>query len=433
MAARQGQGRARAQLGGARHRERAAGERRERARPRRGGRRARPPLALEGGRPRGRGGPRGARRGRRQARACASRTSRAPCAGRLPRTQPLALAMIVETPPEGDEWLHEIKHDGYRIVARIEEGEVRLVSRNGEGLDEGVPAGRARRGPAAGGHRCCSTARSPRCCRTGRRASRRSSAAPTAWRRSSTSPSTCCTSTAGTCATCGSTSARRCCGASSNRRPTALRFSDHVRGQGPEFFEKARQAGLEGVVSKRADSPYREGRGGDWRKAKCRLSQEMVIGGWTLPSDGRASIGALHVGFSRGRAARVRGQGRLRLQRAPARRPAPATRGAAAGQLPVRRRPRRDATRRALGRAGPRGPGRVHAVDRRRAGCASRCSSGCATTGTRGTWCASGRARSRAAASTRWRRAGRGRRCASTRRARAPRAATRSSSCSACA
>ena len=82
--------------------------------------------------------------------------------------------------------------------------------------------------------------------------------------------------------------------------PAALRFSDHVRGQGPAFFEKAREAGLEGVVSKRADAPYREGRGGDWRKAKCRLSQEIVIGGWTLPSDGRASIGALLVGFYEG-------------------------------------------------------------------------------------------------------------------------------------
>ena len=40
-------------------------------------------------------------------------------------------------------------------------------------------------------------------------------------------------------------------------------------------------------MSKRADAPYREGRGGDWRKAKCRLSQEVVIGGWTLSSDGR--------------------------------------------------------------------------------------------------------------------------------------------------
>ncbi len=79
--------------------------------------------------------------------------------------------------------------------------------------------------------------------------------------------------------------------------PAALRFSDHVRGQGAAFFEQAREAGLEGVVSKRADAPYRAGRGGDWRKAKCRLSQEMVIGGFTLSSDGRGSIGALLVGF----------------------------------------------------------------------------------------------------------------------------------------
>ncbi|HET9316934.1 MAG TPA: DNA ligase D, partial [Vicinamibacteria bacterium] len=78
--------------------------------------------------------------------------------------------------------------------------------------------------------------------------------------------------------------------------PAALRFSDHVRGQGAAFFEAARKAGLEGVVSKRADAPYREGRGGDWRKAKCRLTQEVVIGGYTISSDGGA-IGALLVGF----------------------------------------------------------------------------------------------------------------------------------------
>jgi bifunctional non-homologous end joining protein LigD len=79
--------------------------------------------------------------------------------------------------------------------------------------------------------------------------------------------------------------------------PDTFRYSDHVRGRGPEFFDQARRAGLEGVVSKRADAPYREGRGGDWLKSKCRLTQEMVVGGWTLPSDGRDSIGALHVGF----------------------------------------------------------------------------------------------------------------------------------------
>src|SRR6185436_5238292 len=59
--------------------------------------------------------------------------------GRLPQTQPLALAMVVETPPDGDEWLHEIKHDGYRIVARLEEGDVRLVSRNGKDWTKEFP------------------------------------------------------------------------------------------------------------------------------------------------------------------------------------------------------------------------------------------------------------------------------------------------------
>ena len=78
--------------------------------------------------------------------------------------------------------------------------------------------------------------------------------------------------------------------------PPALRFSDHVRGQGAAFFEAARKAGLEGVVSKRAGASYRDGRGGDWRKAKCRLTQEAVIGGFTISSDG-GSIGALLVGF----------------------------------------------------------------------------------------------------------------------------------------
>src|SRR5262249_5525727 len=66
---------------------------------------------------------------------------------------------------------------------------------------------------------------------------------------------------------------------------SVLRLSDHVRGQGPAFFKKVQEAGLEGVISKRADAPYRGGRGGEWRKAKCRPTQEAVIGGFTLASD----------------------------------------------------------------------------------------------------------------------------------------------------
>lgn len=217
--------------------------------------------------------------------------------GPLPRTQPLALAMVVEAPPDGDEWLHEIKHDGYRIVARIEEGEVRLVSRNGKDWTKEFPqvARALTRLPAGTALLDGEVAAVLPSGATSFQALQRRSAAEAAplvyfafdllhldgwdlrqvrlFERKQV--------------------LRRFLEGS----PPGLRFSDHVRGQGPAFFDQARQLGLEGVVSKRADAPYREGRGGDWRKAKCRLTQEFVIGGWTLPSDGRASIGALLLGF----------------------------------------------------------------------------------------------------------------------------------------
>jgi bifunctional non-homologous end joining protein LigD len=217
--------------------------------------------------------------------------------GPLPRTQPLALAMVVEAPPEGDDWLHEIKHDGYRIVARIEEGEVQLISRNGKDWTKEFPQvaralGRLPAGTALLDGEVAAVL--PSGATSFQALQRRGTpgAAPIVYlafdllhldgwdlrelrldERKEV--------------------LRRLL----ESAPAALRFSDHVRGQGPEFFERAREAGLEGVVSKRASAPYREGRGGDWRKAKCRLSQEVVIGGFTLSSDGGGSIGALLVGF----------------------------------------------------------------------------------------------------------------------------------------
>ena len=214
----------------------------------------------------------------------------------VPQTQPLALAMVVEEPPAGDDWLHEIKHDGYRIVARIEEGEVRLVSRNGKDWTKEFPqvaraVGRLPAGTALLDGEVAAVL--PNGATSFQALQRRAEKGtplvyfafdllhldgwdlrevPLEDRKDVL---------------------RRLL----ESAPEALRFSDHVRGQGPAFFETVRKAGLEGVVSKRAGAPYREGRGGDWRKAKCRLSQEVVIGGWTDQSEGRGSIGALHVGF----------------------------------------------------------------------------------------------------------------------------------------
>ncbi|MDX8456732.1 DNA ligase D [Mesorhizobium sp. VK9D] len=81
---------------------------------------------------------------------------------------------------------------------------------------------------------------------------------------------------------------------------SALRFSDHFHQPGKVMLQHVCRMGLEGVVSKRADASYRSGRGLTWIKSKCTLRQEFVIGGY-LPSDktGRG-LRSLLVGFNEG-------------------------------------------------------------------------------------------------------------------------------------
>ncbi len=80
----------------------------------------------------------------------------------------------------------------------------------------------------------------------------------------------------------------------------AVRFSDHFVEPGKVMLKHACRMGLEGVVSKRADAPYRSGRTGVWIKSKCTQRQEFVIGGY-LPSDktGRG-LRSLLVGYHEG-------------------------------------------------------------------------------------------------------------------------------------
>ncbi len=76
-----------------------------------------------------------------------------------------------------------------------------------------------------------------------------------------------------------------------------IRFSDHLQGQGEEMLAQTCQSGLEGVISKRADSFYSSGRSRDWMKIKCQKRQEFVIGGYTRPQGSRVGFGALLVGY----------------------------------------------------------------------------------------------------------------------------------------
>jgi len=79
-------------------------------------------------------------------------------------------------------------------------------------------------------------------------------------------------------------------------RSPRLRYTDHVEGSGEIFHRRSCEFALEGIVSKKKDSPYRSGRGTDWVKVKCQKRQEFVIAGFSDPQSSRQGFGALLLG-----------------------------------------------------------------------------------------------------------------------------------------
>jgi bifunctional non-homologous end joining protein LigD len=76
-----------------------------------------------------------------------------------------------------------------------------------------------------------------------------------------------------------------------------LRYTEHRVGDGEAFYRQACVDGWEGLIAKRADAPYAEGRTRNWLKFKCISGQEFVIGGYTDPQGSRLGLGALLVGY----------------------------------------------------------------------------------------------------------------------------------------
>jgi bifunctional non-homologous end joining protein LigD len=217
------------------------------------------------------------------------------------------LATLVKEPPRGDEWLHEIKYDGYRIGCRIKKGAVALYSRNGKNWTSSFPtivdAARGLKvddalidGEVAivlpdgrTSFQALQNVFGPSEQRTDRDArgtlvyfvfdllranGERLNRLPLKDRKTRLS---------------------RLVG--KPRKFSRIRYSEHVTGSGEAFFEQACRHGLEGIVSKRRDLPYQPGRHGGWLKTKCVLEQEFVIGGFTDPQGARVGIGALLVGY----------------------------------------------------------------------------------------------------------------------------------------
>ena len=78
---------------------------------------------------------------------------------------------------------------------------------------------------------------------------------------------------------------------------TPLQYSDHQIGRGSEFYGKACELSLEGIISKRADAPYAPGNRGLWVKVKCLNREEFVVVGWTDPEGSRPRLGALLLAY----------------------------------------------------------------------------------------------------------------------------------------
>jgi bifunctional non-homologous end joining protein LigD len=76
-----------------------------------------------------------------------------------------------------------------------------------------------------------------------------------------------------------------------------VRLTPHRNRDGEALFAQACRQGWEGLIAKRADSPYTDRRSRDWLKFKCEQGQEMVVGGFTAPRGSRTEFGALLLGY----------------------------------------------------------------------------------------------------------------------------------------
>lgn len=85
-------------------------------------------------------------------------------------------------------------------------------------------------------------------------------------------------------------------------KPAAfIKLSEHIVGDGKSFFEQIEKFSLEGMMAKRAASPYVARRSRDWLKVKTIKRSEVVIGGYTQPRGARSHFGALVVGLYEGK------------------------------------------------------------------------------------------------------------------------------------
>jgi bifunctional non-homologous end joining protein LigD len=207
------------------------------------------------------------------------------------------MATLVDEVPAGDDWIHEIKYDGYRLVVMLRDGEARLITRNGNDWTDRFPD-TARALAALPATSAVLDGELVVLTRGGTTSFQALQNVLSSGRGAEL------VFYAFDLAYLDGMDLR---GASLLDRKEALRallaagdgtvrFSDHIVGSGGEFYRQACGMGLEGIMCKRASSRYVHKRTRDWVKVKCLLRQEFVIGGYTEPKGSRSHFGALLLG-----------------------------------------------------------------------------------------------------------------------------------------
>ena len=211
------------------------------------------------------------------------------------------LALLVNRPPTGPQWIHELKLDGYRIGIVISRGKARLISRNHADWTDDFPeiatAAAELGAPSAvmDGELVVLDAKGVSSFEAlQKRAESREGLTYFAFDLLSL----------------GGRDLRREPLIERKRQLKALlrtrvrriRYTEHVDTEGEKVLRQACVHGAEGIISKCRSAPYRSAaRHPDWQKTKCIKRQEFVIGGFTEPDGTREGIGALLIGYYEGR------------------------------------------------------------------------------------------------------------------------------------
>ncbi|HKY31049.1 MAG TPA: DNA ligase D [Candidatus Polarisedimenticolia bacterium] len=216
----------------------------------------------------------------------------------LPAALRHELPTLVDAAPAGDEWLHEIKHDGYRVFLILQRGRATLRTRGGKDWTDRFSAlaraglGLPVRSAVLDGEVVTLQPDGTSSFQALQNSLASGGAGLTLM--AFDLPYLDGYDLAGATLEARKEALRRLCAAGD--RDGALRYSDHVAGSGPEVSRQACAMALEGIVSKRRGSLYRPGRTREWLKVKCHMRQEFVIGGWTAPGGTRTGFGSLLVG-----------------------------------------------------------------------------------------------------------------------------------------